>query len=139
MSSPFDKTLELIVSGYEVSSGDNLKGMDYDVSYFMSESNRLVYMTHEVTEDPRCLIAITMETGQACETILDVKNGLFDCFSKIKYDYYSSSEIICNDEKLLFRFVTVVSSGDFFVSGRILVRGKRYETIYRKHYESWPN
>ncbi len=125
------ETIKLITTGpnYEPSSGDNLRGMEYDIEHAFESSDTFENVSVKRSDDKNSLFQISLTVSESVENLHDVSGALKEAWDFIQYQYFEASSITLGPDKAAFRFVTIIGKNQFFVTGLAWVKGAAYERL----------
>ena len=121
--------IQQIVSELHPSSGDNLTGFIIDTDHFLEESGKFKSVKVSRTKDRLCLVNAHVELSYEIRTIQYLSQLLYDAWNNIRYDHFAASACHWCKEATIFRFVTIISKNDFFVTGKITANGEPYSKL----------
>lgn len=114
------------------SAGDDLLGFKIDCGAFVDDDSFVSTEIHE-TGDTKNMLEIVVNIDDSIPSIQMLTEKIGNLFLSIEYQNYSCHGCQWTEEALPFRFVTVISSDQFLVSGTIKVIGENYEKRYSRN------
>jgi hypothetical protein len=129
MNNTIEETIKNILVRVPPSSGDELVGMLIDADHYLTEHMNFSNATVKTTQNPACLLTADVVISDDTSTLQEVYQALLDVWASIGYtNFQASSVFMCKDATIL-RFVTVISSDAFCVTGRFKASGPKYSQL----------
>ena len=127
-----DDIIKTISQKIPQSYGINLDGFKIDCDYLI-EDKRFLSTSVVLTNNSENMIKIIIEIDESFGSIQKLSNRLRFLYSLIEYSHFSSYSIEWLQDKMLFRFITVISKDKFYVSGSIEISNNNYRKLYEKY------
>lgn len=127
-----ERTIQRVMESTAPSSGDDLLGFEIDADHFFGENEALVNATVSRTEDLSCMLELRGEVADHISSLQQLSGVLNEIWQSLAYSHYESSSCEWYQEAMVFRFVTVISGDDFYVSGRMIVGGENYSRLVNR-------
>ena len=124
-----EKVIQQIATELHPSSGDNLTGFIIDTDHFLEKSGKFKSVKVSRTKDRLCLVNAHVEISYEIPTIQDLSQLLYDAWNNIRYSHFAASACHWYKEATIFRFVTIISKHNFFVTGKIIATGEPYSKL----------
>ena len=116
------------------SSGGNLDGFFTDLDYALCNAKDII-SAHKIsiTKDPYNLILVKAIGADDVTNLPDITRSLKNLWASVTYRYFEASSYAWYKEGIVLRFITVVTDEQFFVSGAIIVQGKKCQKLVSEH------
>lgn len=124
----FDELLIAISSRLAPSEGDNLRGFVFDANALFGGSGVGDFRATS-TSDPQELVRVSVRLDETLESARDAATILLRGWQSCAYRHFQATSLTLFREAARLRFVTVVSSESFFVSGTAFAWGARYSSL----------
>lgn len=137
-----EKTIKEIVSTHVPSEGDNLLGMEIDLTHYFEKIKTMELVSIERTDDPACMFLIRLRVTRHAERIGELNMALNRAWQSVSYTHFQASSITTCKESSEIRFVTIIAEDSFYVSGKAIVEGKGYQRLselYEKGFKPLPS
>ena len=123
-----------IASTIPPSSKRNLEGFSLDLDFALWRAKDVITsakVSH--TDDPHRLIIINATIAENVNALSEVLLALKNIWASVTYNYFEASSCEYYQEALILRFVTIMSDKQLFVSGAMMVQGKKYQELISRH------
>ena len=127
-----ESVIQHVLSRTRPSSGDDLLGFTIDADYFFGECDLLAEATVAETREPSCMLELSAMLRPHVSALHQVRHALADIWQNLHYQHFEATAWTFDPRAVSLRFVTVVSGGQFCVTGRMRVGGPHYERLHRK-------
>lgn len=127
-SDAFDELLSAISSRMAPSEGDNLRGFVLDANALFGGSGVDDFRATS-TAYRQELVRISVRLDETLESARDAATILLRGWQSCAYRHFQATSLTLFREAARLRFVTVVSSESFFVSGTAFAWGARYSSL----------
>lgn len=138
-----DAAISSVVKELSPAKGDDLTAWEYEICNFFDVSDAIKYeldgnnfVSYELNKKNReCMFTVYLKATNKARDIHDVCNGLIKGWNHLYYTFFQSSLVEIYRNCTILKFVTVIDEGQFYVTGKAVVNGKRYRKL-AKMYES---
>jgi hypothetical protein len=127
-----EDTINLITKKLKPSDGDNLLGFKIDCDGLLFD-DKFESMDINETQNQNNMLDIEIKIKNSIDTIQNLTTIIRNNYQNIEYQYYSAHAVEWTPTALIFRFITIISNNQFYVSGTLRVIGNNYEKLYRKN------
>lgn len=128
-----DDTIQFITTKLPPSDGGNLLGMNIDIAYAFNDLESAKLISYEQTGDNSCMFLIELEVSCSAKDLGSVFKEVLDAKRSCDYSHFNANSSMYYDEKsAVYRYVTVPYDESYYVTGRIIISGERYQQLYKK-------
>jgi hypothetical protein len=126
--------IKQIAEKIPASSGANLSGFTQDLDYALWKSkDNIISYKISTTKHPQRLITVEAEIADNVKDLQKVFETVEIIWTSVIYRYFEASSYQYYKEAAVLRFVTIVKSEQFFVSGAIVLQGEKYHKLISEH------
>jgi hypothetical protein len=108
---------------------DNLLGFEIDAAVYFGKHRAVDGVRARRTTTAQELIRVQMTLGKKLKSVEGAVDAVLQGFDRVAYTHFRASSVGRFREAVRLRFVTVVTSHNYFVSGTVLALGSRYAAL----------
>jgi hypothetical protein len=127
-----ERIIQLVMASTSPSSGDNLTGFEIDAQHYFGSNEAFIDATVSRTEDLRCMFEMRGEMARSISSFHQLGGVLNEVWQNLAYAHCECSSCECYKDAMVFRFVTVITGGAFYVTGKMIVGGEHYSRLVEK-------
>ena len=111
---------------------ENLAGFILDLEQIISEHALFDSVDLSVTTDPRCTVQARVMVSRSAESLSDVSKALSEVWKSTYYNHFQCGSISWYRDRTELRFITVHSSEQYCITGRIIATAPHQTDLVRR-------
>lgn len=136
-----DAAIKSIVKELSPAEGHDLVAWEYEVINSFDLSDTIKYelddegfVLSELNEkNKERMFKVHLKATKKARNLDDVRKGLIKGWKFLQYIYFQASLVEVYKDCAVLKFVTVIAEREYYVTGKAVVKGKRYKKLAKMH------